>query len=561
MPDGTEGGVMPPRFRPACSFGVVFRGKARTMPLRRRWARHAVGLAEVPVVALSIAVFIAAPWLDQSLSWCGVVGVAAALLGIDRVRGWWGETWTILSAALVMGIAFHWTPAVLAFAMDADFGVGLAIATPIILWDGLRLALPLLLAARVTSDPERAWLPAGLAAVVIESIAPAVFPWKLGYCQAAWPWVVQSVDLFGPEFSTLVLYGHAGLVAWVVLEAGRGGQRVDGALRLRHVSRTTIAALVLCLTNAAYGWWAVSHWSRIAATAQRVSVLLVQANPEDEGGLESLRTLTMAACADESSPPDLVCWPECSGGCYDQRLTSLADPDEVLRLSRPPNAGMRPLEKPICPILFGGKVYEGHPEKPRKLYQSGILVDAGQVIAGRYHKRHLMPFGEYVPGEDVFPDLKRYFPMQDELAAGMHPTVLEMPSARLGVMLCYEDMVSSAARTLAAEGAEVFVSLINGSAFTKRLTLEQHRLLSQLRAVEFRRSLIRCAATGETCVVSPTGTVLERLPLHVRDALLVRVPLLRQRTLYGVTGRVFPIIAALGLTGYILRASRSRAGR
>jgi apolipoprotein N-acyltransferase len=219
---------------------------------------------------------------------------------------------------------------------------------------------------------------------------------------------------------------------------------------------------------------------------------------------------------------------------------------------------MRPLEKPACPLLFGGKIYTGHPEKPRALHQSAILIDTSETILGCYHKRHLMPFGEYVPGSDLYPDIRLHFSMQDEFTPGAEARVLTWDQGpRLGVMLCYEDMIPSAARTLVHESADVLVSLINGSAFTEPLTLAQHRLLSQLRAVECRRSLVRCAATGETCVISPTGEVTASLPLRARDALVTDVPLLETTTLACRIGLAFPL--ACGAAAAVLAFLSRRA--
>lgn len=243
-----------------------------------------------------------------------------------------------------------------------------------------------------------------------------------------------------------------------------------------------------------------------------------------------------------------MCWPECSGGSYEAGLDSLADPTAVVAASRPPARGLRPLEDPCCHLLFGGQTFVGHPERPRSIHQSAILLDPSQAIVGRYHKRRLMPFGEYVPGSDIFPDLDRHFPMQERMTEGAHATVLHCGSgARLGVLLCYEDMIPGAAHSLVAESANSVVSLINGSAFTAPLTLRQHRLLSQLRSVECRRALARCAATGETCLISPVGTISARLPLHVSDTLLVDVPLIPQRTLASRLGPAFPAAAEMML--------------
>jgi apolipoprotein N-acyltransferase len=508
-----------------------------------------LGWLAAPLVAAAAAVFIAAPWLEQQLVWCGWIGVAAALLLVRRIRGWWGEAWTLAAATLALTIAFHWTPTVLAYAMNSDYEIGLLFAAPIVLWDSVRLALPFWFAARVARDPLTAWWPAGLAAVAVEAFMPSVFPWKLGYSQTAWPHLVQSVDLFGPEFSTLILFAHAGVIAW-------GVAAVTGRVQRHRTAAWSSggAAVALCLVNAAYGVGAMAAWSRAVETAPRLRVAVAQANPEDVDGIEELRALTGRACADSGRLPDLVCWPECSGGSYEAGLESLADLERVVASSREPNRGLRPLDDPACGLLFGGKIYTGHPEKPKTLHQSAILIDAAQAIVGRYHKRHLMPFGEYVPGTDFFPDLRLYFPMQDDMTEGTQATVLSYgPTARLGVMLCYEDMIPAAAHSLVRESANVLVSLINGSAFTAPLTLRQHRLLAQLRAVECRRSFVRCAATGETCVISPLGTVVSELPLHVRDVLVADVPLLERRTLASRIGLSFPILSAAGAIAIAFR--------
>jgi apolipoprotein N-acyltransferase len=509
-------------------------------PVDRREAPP-VGLA-APVAAASIALFIAAPWLDQSLVWCEWVGVAAALLAIGHVRGWRGELWALATATAALAIAFHWTPEVLAYAMNSERSLGLLVAVPLVLWDATRLVLPFWFAARVAADPLRAWLPAGVLAAALEGFVPSVFPWKLGYSQIAWPPLVQAADLFGAEVTTIVLYAHAGALAWLLHAAVRTS-RSTPATRWAALAcpPSSLLAIAVCGLNLAYGLGATAEWSRRAAEAPSLTVALVQANPDDEDGIDALRSLTQR-CTAGPVTPGLACWPECSGGSYDARLDSLADAERVAALSRPPRTGMRPLEDAACPLLFGGKIYVGHPDRPRALHQSAILIDTEATILGTSHKRHLMPFGEYVPGGDIHPAIRIRFAMQDEITAGDEARVLTWSRGpRLGVLLCYEDMIPSAARSLANRSANVLVSLINGSAFTAPLTLTQHRLLAQLRAVECRRSLVRCAATGETCVISPTGSIAAALPLHARGTLVAEVPLLESTTLACRLGRAFPL--------------------
>lgn len=517
---------------------------------RGHW--RTVGIAAA-LASVTAALF-AAPWLWQPCVPCEWLGAAIPLLLIRYVRGWQGELWSLAAAVAAISAAFHWAPKVLAYCMQTNDEAGLLFAAPIIVWDAARLAAPFWIASRLTTDPRAAWLPAGLAAAAIEAVVPGVFPWKLGYSQIAWTPLVQAVDLFGPEFATFVLFAHAGLIVWlgdIALTAA--GVRA----RRGFLSAAGVAAIAVVTLNLAYGTLAIAYWNGRIAAAPTARVALVQSNPEEEGGVDALRQLTRDRCSGDDLP-DLVCWPECSGGSYEESLDTLSDPERVLRLSRAPNAGMRPLESPPCSLLFGGKIYCGYPEKPTALYQSAILIDPAETILGRYHKRHLMPFGEYVPGGDLYPDLKTYFPMQADLTAGAEPNVLVCGDVRLGAMLCYEDMIPSASRSLVRASANLLVSLINGAAFTEPLTLSQHRLLAQTRAIECRRTLVRCAATGETCVISPLGIVTARLPVHTRDLLVAEVPLLETHTLYSRIGPVFSGACAVALAGLFWRRRSPR---
>ena len=525
-------------------------------PFRPVWQTVGAGV----LLATAAAGLVALPWLWQAAVPAEWVALAIPLLFIRHVRGWRGESLTLLAAVAAISMAFHWAPKVLAYSMQTNDEFGLLFAAPIILWDAIRLAAPFWVAARLTTDPRVAWLPAALVAVVLEACMPGVFPWKLGYSQMAWPPLVQSVDLFGPECATFVLFAHAGVLVAAALAIGQWcGRGATHGPATKGGTWLALAALAICAANLAYGLAAMAWWDRQAEAAPSLRVLLVQANPEEHDGVDALRRLTREATS-AGAAFDLICWPECSGGSYETSLKSFADADKVMALSRDPRRGLRPLENPGCHLLFGGKIYEGHPQKPRALYQSAILLDSTETILGCYHKRHLMPFGEYVPGEEWYPEIKHYFPMQDVLTEGREACVLPAPAgARIGVMLCYEDMIPSAARSLVTGSANMLVSLINGAAFTEPLTLAQHRLLAQMRAIECRRFLIRTAATGETCVISPVGRVTARLPLHAEDTLAIDVPLLESRTLYGATGNLFPVCCAAGLAAAAWRA-RSRTG-
>jgi apolipoprotein N-acyltransferase len=501
----------------------------------------AVGLAVAAIALLP------SPWLWQQLVPCTWLTIAALLALTTGRRGWRSELLPLAVGASGLAIAFHWAPAVLAEAMKKPPAVGFAAIVPIVLWDACRFAVPFWIVGRTVSDPRNAWLPAGLAAVAAEAGLASVFPWKLGYTQIAWPVLVQAADLGGAEWPTFMAFAHAGAILAVA------------GLPWSRPTPLAFAAVAVCLVNAGYGVWAMQHWAARAAAAPQARVALVQTDPDEDDAIEALRSLSMQTREAPGGPPELICWPEGSGGSYEDGLLSLADPDAVQARSRDPRRGLRPWPEPFTALLLGGRIYRGYPEKPRDIFQAAILLDRSETIAGCYHKRHLMPFGEYVPGADVIPEIRLHFPLEVTFDVGAEATVIPCGDRiRLGPLLCYEDMVPAAARSLVTGGANLLVSLINGAAFTEPLTLAQHRLLAQLRAVENRRCVLRCAATGETCVIAPTGSIAARLPLHVRDVLVADAPLLDDQPPAARIGPVFPVACGVLLAGWLVwrRAAR-----
>ncbi len=492
---------------------------------------------------VSTAVFVAAPWLDERLVPAGWLGVAAGLVLATGRQGWRGELAVLASAVLAIAIAFHWTPEVLADAMRTSKFVGFAFAVPIVLWDACRLALPFWVVGRLCRDPRVAWLPAAFVAVVAEAVIPGVFPWKLGYSQLAWPATVQAAALAGPEASTLTLFATAGAIVAVLATFGPGGDR-----RLPAVAT---AALVVTVANLAFGTIVIGKVEARMSAAPKLRLAVVQADPDDAAGIDSLRRLTRTACA-TNPPPQLVCWPECSGGSYEDGLDSFADEATVFRRSRNPQRGLRPLPDPACPLLLGGRIYRGYRERPREIFQAALLIDTDERLAGASQKRHLMPFGEYVPFADVIPELRLSFPMETTYNVGHDAGPLTSGPARIGPLLCYEDMVPAAAASLAADSANLLVSLIHGASFTNPLTLRQHRLLAQQRAIECRRCLVRCSSTGETCVIDAAGRIVSRLPLGGEGVLDIEVPLLEPLPPAVRWRWALPAACAVGLAGLLL---------
>ncbi len=525
--------------------------------------RSVLRVAGQIALALAAAVLHGVPWLLDSWFWCGWLGIALGLYVVTRpgwIASWW-MTWIWGTVALT--IAFHWSPDAMAYTLSSGYALGLAVALPFLMWDGLRLALGYWLAARVTRDVRLIWIPAALFTMTLEFAMPSVFPWRLGLTQLSVPWLVQPVSIFGAGWTTLIAFTHAGLI--IILTAALLARfrparapvtQADSAAPIGTTPprRAVIFGVSLLVLNGLFGSWSLWMWQQRIAAADKVRFALVQVDPSYTWSTEHLQTLTRQV----AGQVDIVCWPESSGGDYELGLDALDDEDEVFTRSRMPNRGMQPWPKPSCELLLGGKCYVGDPEEPQQVHVTAMLVSPQERITGRYHKRFLMPFGEYVPGEGTVPGMAELFDMQEHVEPGGSATPIrsQTTKAQMGALLCYEDMVPQATLEMTNNQVNILISLINGSAFENPYTLTQHRLLAQLRAVECRKFMLRCAATGETCSISPIGEIVDRLPVQQEGVLVTQAALLPGTTQFTRTPWLGPVLTLVSLIGVCIGFTR-----
>jgi apolipoprotein N-acyltransferase len=200
-------------------------------------------------------------------------------------------------------------------------------------------------------------------------------------------------------------------------------------------------------------------------------------------------------------------------------------------------------------VLAGGKDFESKTTpSDGPYYQTAYLIGRDESILGRYYKQRLMPIGEYCPGQYYFPELRQVVNVEDLFLPGSDPSPLVTSSgAKLGVLICYEDIVASVARDSVRNGAEVLIAIINASRFESPIALEQHLRLAHLRSIENRRYFLRTAGTGITCIIDPCGRMVARAPIGQEATLTAEIPLLTHRTLNSRLGDFLPWLGLIGL--------------
>jgi apolipoprotein N-acyltransferase len=211
---------------------------------------------------------------------------------------------------------------------------------------------------------------------------------------------------------------------------------------------------------------------------------------------DTLEKGTLVAAAGK---PDLILWPEAS-------TPWAVRGDEQVRgriESLVARAG--------APLVLGSIVIE-HRARPDEAWYNGMLVvtpDLGLQTAF-YAKRHLVPFGEYVPLRFLFGWLDKFVPIGDDFRRGVSAAPLLVPvrkeSLAVGPLICFEDIFPALARADVRDGADVLFVATNNAWYTEGAAY-QHAAHSVLRAVETRRPVLRCGNNGWSGWIDEFGTI------------------------------------------------------
>lgn len=378
-----------------------------------------------------------------------------------------------------------------------------------------------------------------------ELVTPTFYPFSMGCLLVDHPALCQLAELGGVH----LLSAFAVLIALVVPFACA----CVSSLLLKDEGTqpfaTWVATAGVISVVVSVGLWSNHRFLQVkqlqaAAEKRRDGIKLLMVQAETETSVANKRMIRASRKVSDNA--DLVLWPEAALGNYNRELLDFSDTDKVASNSIGLNTRFRPFPDPGAFLLAGADTWlAGHTNKsPRQSFVSALLFDRSEQLVGRHDKVGLMPYGEYIPGEQWFPQIREWLGSSRIISRGSRlETIGQVKGQTLGVLLCCEDMDPDLFRTLAAKDADVLISLGNGMAFNTTLPLKQHFRISRLRAIENRRYFARCMSRGVSALLSPSGETVHRLPTMQDGAMLFEVPRLEpistKFTRYGNTPLVF----------------------
>lgn len=479
----------------------VSRGSA---PRRARWGvrrRLAAG------VAAGVALGAAFPPVD--LWFLAPVGVAVLVLAV-RDQSWRVAASVVVVSQLVLFVPLlEWT---------RFLGVGPWLALALLQAVIMAPLGPLLAAAQRghrTGVGRDAAVVLGVAGalVLVEAMRARVpfggFTWgRLAFGQSEGPLLPLAALGGVPGLSAAV--GLAGGLLAVLARAGRRQPAARGGA----VAVGAVGLLGLVLAARAVPTPTAGPVVQVAAVQGNVSGQGLDALGEDlavlRNHVEQTRALSRRVAAG-APRPQLVIWPE---NASDQdprnRPEARALLDEALQL----------LDR--RPFLTGAVLREGGQAT------NSLLVWGPDGVTGPvYDKRHLVPFGEYLPlpglAQAVYPSARRLLPQ--DYTPGRRVGRVDLQGVPLAVGTCYEVAFDPLLREAVRGGGQLLVLPSNNASYGRSAQSAQQLAIARLRAVEHGRSAVVSTTSGISALIRPDGGVLMRSGLFEPAVLAAPLPL------------------------------------
>jgi len=366
------------------------------------------------------------------------------------------------------------------------------------------------------------------------SLSNFAFPWELiGYSQYQSLALIQFADITG-------VYG---ISAFIVLVNVIICQLILFIWHIRWQAQVitqkfiwVIFIMVMFIISGVYfyGIKRINDIEKVSSKAPQVALSLVQGNIQQNEKWKKENRLPISllylqlSLNEKAALSDLIIWPETALPYYlmnENSLKAIID---------------NGLKKINQPILIGSPSFiEKNNEK--KYYNSAYIVNEKGEILDQYDKIILLPFAEYNPIKTYLPFFKPIASTEDDFSKGeLTPIKRIQNKFKPGIQICYEIIFPASTRQLVNQDADILINITNDAWFGNTSAPYQHFSMVIYRAIETRRSVVRCANTGISAFIEPTGRIRQKSQIFQRDVLNQKMPILTENSIYVQHGDWLP---------------------
>lgn len=250
---------------------------------------------------------------------------------------------------------------------------------------------------------------------------------------------------------------------------------------------------------------------------------------------------------------DVVIWPESAMPVYVQQIVPLLDDLNFLA------------NEQETALLMGIQRVTPNKLSYNSMYvfgQSKNLFDA-QI----YDKRHLVPFGEVVPFENLTRQLGSIFnfPMSSFSPGALDQEQIHIKKFDLKFIpaLCYESIFPELMLSMRSDETNGIIMISNDSWYGDTRGPIEHLAIARMRSMEMQKPMIRVTNSGITAYIDELGAIVERLPSDEEGVLHMQYVPTSGTTPYvkgGIYIFIFMVLATIAL-GFMLRRIRQDAAQ
>ena len=360
-----------------------------------------------------------------------------------------------------------------------------------------------------------------------------------GWFLTGFPWLYAGYSQLDGPLRGLAPLGGVWLLSFVLALTAA---LLCNLLQLRRQHLALASGLSLLL-----GPWLLAQtlnehaWTH--AKGEPLRVAAIQGNVEQnlkwdpdalEAQLALYRDMTLA-----SPPAELIVWPETAVPVLKEYAEGYLA--VMARIASDRQAA----------LITGVPLRQVNAAGERRFYNAITVLGEGQ---GTYLKQKLVPFGEYVPLQDLLRGLIAFFdlPMSDFARGPAQQPLLQAKGLRLASYICYEAVYPEFAAELARD-SELLLTISNDTWFGRSIGPVQHLQMAQMRALEAGRWMIRATNNGISVLIDPQGRIQSRIPPFEAAILYGEVQAMQGHTPYLRFGSLpLVVLAALILLATLL---------
>ena len=380
--------------------------------------------------------------------------------------------------------------------------------------------------------------------LVLMSAAFVAFEWLRGWLFSGFPWLTLGTSQVpsSPLAGFAPFAGAYGTSLAVTLAAALVCAFFQSVALSTARYRLLAALAILFLAG---GIARTVTWT--SASGEPITVALLQGNvPQQLKWQEDMRAKTLLDYRQMTiaARARVIVLPETALPAFFDQLPA----DYLESLREPARREGREILMGTVERHFRGQEYE--------YYNSVLnLTDPSQRS---YRKRHLVPFGEYIPPGFRWILAVLKIPLSDFAVPAGKPEVIVAGGRNFGVAICYEDIFGEEVIELLPQ-AEILLNVSNDAWFGESFAADQHLQASQMRALETGRWMVRSTNTGVTAAIDADGRVVTRLPAFTTGTLVQAVEPRTGMSPYARWGNYAALILVAALAGAALTHAR-RAG-